>query len=321
MSTLTDRERVAVRRDLIIVALITLTVGVLSAGLEVSEAFFAGTRRWEHLQIDELPAVLLVLAASLIWFSWRRYSEARVALTRRRLAEEQLGRFASDNRRLAQQYMQVQEAERKTLARELHDELGQYLNAIKTDAVFIQDKTADSSPGVSKASAAIIRHADHVHAVVRDLIRQLRPIGLDELGLRAALEHYLDSCRQRLSHLQIDVSLEGDLDTLDERISLTIYRLIQEGMTNISRHAEARRVELHVARETGSEGRNEDSVVVTLIDDGRGADLSEGKLGLGLIGMRERVEMLGGQLRISTAAGQGFRILVRIPAAGLAPNR
>ncbi|MGQ0835964.1 MAG: ATP-binding protein, partial [Gammaproteobacteria bacterium] len=199
------------------------------------------------------------------------------------------------------------------LARELHDELGQYLNAIKTDAVSIQDRAADSPP-VLRAASAIVGHADHVHGVVRDLIRKLRPVGLDELGLQAALEHSLDHWQQRLPAVRFAASFEGDLDALGEQIALVLYRLVQEGLTNLSTHARARSVRIRVAR-TRLPPDSDESIVFEMTDDGCGADLSGKQSGLGLIGMRERVEMLGGRLRITTEPAKGFSIVAQIPVS------
>lgn len=312
VSSQSDLERESIWRDLGIVVAVLLVAGSLFAYLELNESLFALTRRWEALQVDELPAVLFVLATCLAWFAWRRYREARAELLRRRAAEERLAALLLENRRLAQQYLQGQESERKSLARELHDELSQYLNAIKTDAVSIQEKVEDGSPVILRASCAIIRHADHLHTVVRDLIRELRPVALDDLGLKAALEHYLDHCQQRMPQVQFVIAFDGDLDTLGEPVSLAIYRLTQEGVTNVSRHAGATRLAIRVTR-IGASDDGSDAVTFSITDDGRGADLNESPSGLGLIGMRERVEMLGGQLRVTTGPGQGFSIDARIP--------
>ncbi len=160
----------------------------------------------------------------------------------------------------------------------------------------------------------IIQHADHVYAVVRDLIRRLRPIGLDELGLEAALEQYVDDWRRRLPQIQFKLSLEGDLDALGEPHALTVYRLLQEGMTNVSKHAGAEHVEIRVERSRSAAGRT-DEVLFSMTDDGRGADLSAGKPGLGLIGMRERIETLGGRLQVTAEPAGGFGIRAQIPAA------
>ncbi|HEY0685008.1 MAG TPA: sensor histidine kinase [Steroidobacter sp.] len=309
-----DSQRTAGARsglDLAIVAFVVLGSAVLFTQVELNEWLFARTRELEALQVDEAPAILFVLSTCLSWFAWRRYREARAEVSRRQLAEEQLAALLLENRRLAQQYLQAQEAERKSLARELHDELGQYLNAIKTDAVSIQEQV--NGPQASTVSA-IIRHIDHLHAVVRDLIRELRPVALDELGLQAALEHYLDQRQQRMPTVHFSVSFEGDLDSLREPLNVTIYRLTQEALTNVSRHARAGHVTIRVAR-TGSPADVSDAVTFEVTDDGRGAEPGEIRSGLGLIGMRERVEMLGGQWKITTAPDRGFRVFARIPVS------
>lgn len=298
-------------RDLVILALVVFAAVVLFTYVEFNEWLFARTRQFEALQVDEALPVLVVLATCLSWFAWRRYREARVELIKRQAAEARLEGLLLENRRLAQQYLEAQEAERKSIARELHDELGQYLNAIKTDAVSIQGQV--SGPQATAVSA-IIRHTDHLHAVVRDLIRELRPIALDTLGLQAALEHYLDHCQQRMPRVQLNVALEGDLDTLGEPLNLAIYRLAQEALTNVSRHAQARQVGVRVAR-TGAAADISDAVTFSVTDDGRGADPNATPAGLGLIGMRERVDMLGGQWRVTTGPGQGFSLLANIPVA------
>jgi two-component system sensor histidine kinase UhpB len=299
-------------RDAAVVAAVTLFAAALFAWIDLSETLFAFTRGWEHLQIDELPITLLVLAAGLAWFSWRRYREMRAELTAREAAESRLALLLQDHRRLTQQYVELQESERKALARELHDELGQYLTAIKTDAVSIQMRAAPDEP-VHRAASAVIDHCDHLHETVRNMIGQLRPVGLDILGLRAAIEHYVDVVRQSTPQRQLRLRIEGEIDDLGDVASLTLYRLIQEGLTNVSRHAGARSVDITIARRRVDA---EDTVTITLSDDGRGADPKAKTLGLGLLGMRERVEMLDGTFEIRTAPGKGFAIHARIPVAG-----
>lgn len=268
-----DREYRRLGHDVAAVVLATTLAGALCAYFEVSERIFAATRSWEYLQLDELPAILLAMALCLIWFAWRRYREASVELDRRRAAEAKLTGLLHDNRRLAQQHIQMQESERKRLARELHDEAGQYLNAIKTDAVSIHTRTPDESEPIHRASAAIIEHTDRVYDVVRDLIRQLRPVGLDELGLKAALEHYLGHWQQRLPQIRFAIELDGDLDNLGEQMSLAIYRLTQEGLTNAARHAHAAQVQIQVSCRNPAPGATSE-VVFRMADDGCGADLA-----------------------------------------------
>ena len=143
----------------------------------------------------------------------------------------------------------MQESERKLLARELHDELGQYLNAIKTDAVSIRSAVPPPARPPRRSSSNV----DHVHGVVSDLIRRLRPVGLDDLGLRAALEHYLTNAQQRLPQVRIETRRSKATSTRSsEAVNVTIYRIAQEGMTNVGKHSGASRVELRVTR-TGAD--------------------------------------------------------------------
>ena len=308
-------ERASAWRDVAVLVVITVGGALLATYIELSELLFAWTRNVEHWQLDELPAVLTILSAGLAWFAWRRYREARGELLQRRAAEARLEQLLLDNRRLARQFLHMQESERKFLARELHDELGQYLNAIKIDAVGIQQRTAEPASPTLRSASTIVQHVDHISEVVHDLIGKLRPTGLDVLGLKAALEHCVEGWRQRLKDVHFSIVLEGDLDSLDDAVAVTLYRLVQEGVTNVSRHARAHHVDISVRR---AQDAAADEVVFGIVDDGCGADLSEKALGLGLVGMRERVEMRGGQLELMTSPGRGFSIHATIPLTGAA---
>ncbi len=127
------------QHDLLWIAAATGGSAILFARLELSEAVSAWTRPYERFQLDELPGVLLVLAIALTWYAWRRVREVRAALDLRKQSEARLREALLQNRELAQASLRIQEEERRTLARELHDELGQYLNALKSDAVYLRD--------------------------------------------------------------------------------------------------------------------------------------------------------------------------------------
>ena len=304
--------------DAAAVLLVTAVAAALSGWLDLSEALRGWTARWERLQLDELPGVLLVLALGLAWFAVRRYREAGRELRRRCAAEESAATALAENRRLAQRYVKLQELERKTLAQELHDELGQYLNVIKLDAVGMRDAKVVRGEEVLKRAEAIIENCNHIHRELAALIRQLRPVGLDELGLGAALEHCAEAWRPRLPGTELHLEVQGDLAQLSEAGSLTVYRLVQEALTNIAKHAAARRVEIALASAVAV-GRASGSVQVTISDDGRGVDLSRGTSGLGLIGMRERVAALGGTLEVTSSPGAGFQVRACLPCLPLAP--
>lgn len=299
--------------DIAVVLAIPVLVAVLARRYEWNEALFALTRPWEHAQLDEWPIVVLALAIGLTWLSWRRSRQAIRDLHARRVAEEGLAAALAENKRLAHQNLVIQEAERKHLARELHDELAQYSNAIKLDAVAIaQDARLKAEPA-GDAAQRILRAANHIHAAVGELIGRLRPAGLDELGLVAALENCVDHWRRSQPGTRFELTTRGNLDDLEEMATLAVYRLIQEGLTNCTRHAGARSVEIVVSRLPNAEGAH-GSVVLSLRDDGRGADMAVRSEGFGLLGMKERVSLLGGKLSIDSAPGKGFNIEATLPA-------
>jgi len=295
--------------DLAIVLIVAGACWWIAANVELIEWLYVLTRQWERFQVDELAVVLVALAIGMTWFALRRYSDARSEVRRRNEAQGRLAESLIEQRRLAQRYLLMQEAERKALARELHDELGQYLNAIKIDAVAIRDAASDGTARAAGASA-IITNADHVYRTVSGLIRRLRPVGLDELGLAAALEHIVDGARARSAATRFTLAIEGDVERLGENCDLTIYRLVQEGLTNCAKHASANEVDVRLVR--NGNGRN-DSITLTMTDNGAGTNWAQHRDGLGLVGMRERVEALGGALQITTAPGHGFRFVASFP--------
>lgn len=313
-----------VRRDLACVLALTVLAAVLSARFDFSEHAYRWTRGLERFQLDELPGTLCVLSIGLAWFAWRRYREARRELIRRCALEEQAERLLADNRRLANQALQAQELERRHLARELHDELGQYLNAIALDAARIRDLSSAREPEVHRVSLGLIQSASHVYREIGGMIRRLRPIGLDEFGLPSALEHCVDGWRERLPDASFSLTIEGDFAGLSDALTITLYRLVQEGLTNVSKFARTARVEVFMVRvpreaRERQDGRFIDEIVVTMADDGPGADLDKPRGGLGLIGMRERVEALGGEFHVASKPEGGFLFCARVPAqAGLA---
>ncbi|HYS67744.1 MAG TPA: ATP-binding protein [Paraburkholderia sp.] len=323
-STRRAQPHSTVGRDLAWVFVVTVAAAALGAMLDVSERAYRWTRGMERFQLDELPGTLCVLSVGLAWFAWRRYREARRELNRRRALEEQAERLLAENRRLANQALQAQEHERRHLARELHDELGQYLNAIALDAARIRDLSTAREPEIHRVSLGLIQSASHVYRQIGGMIRRLRPIGLDEFGLPSALEHCVDGWRERLPHASFSLTIEGDFAGLSDALTITLYRLVQEGLTNVSKFARTSRVEVFMVRapreaRPGHEGEVIDEIVVTMADDGPGIDLEKPRSGLGLIGMRERVEALGGEFHVASKPDGGFLFCARVPAqAGLA---
>jgi two-component system, NarL family, sensor histidine kinase UhpB len=307
-------RRNTARRDVAVVVAISVASVILSVKLNLSERILAWTQPHERWQLDELPGVLLAIAVCLIWFSTRRYFEARRELDLRRAAEARLVEALAENQRLAQQYLDMQEYERKALARDLHDELGQYINAIKLDALALRETIPAAHEAGHRTAAAMVDNIDRVYAVVGGLIRQLRPAGLDELGLAAALEHCVNDWRQRLAPARIALEIECDLGSLDPAMGLALFRLIQEAMTNVARHSQATRVDIRIGARRFEDGR--EGLEAGVEDNGRGADLGVPSRGLGLVGMRERVAVFGGTLAVASHPGGGFSIRAMLPNAG-----
>jgi len=297
------------RRDMLWVALLAIVVFALASWLEASEYLLALSRPLEFAQIDELPLVLLVLSTGLAWFSRRRWLEARQELRARIAGERELAANREQLRLLTRQGLAVQESERRALARELHDELGQYLNAIKIDAVAIRAAAPGHREPMQQAAASIVSLTDHAYAAVRNIVGRLRPVALDELGLPVALEHLRATWQQRLPTLEVELQI-ALLDTLepvlDETTALMLYRVTQEALNNVVRHADARRVTISI-------GQTDGVIELAIADDGCGFDASGKSVGLGLLGMRERAEAAGGDMSIVSAAGAGCTLIVRLP--------
>jgi two-component system sensor histidine kinase UhpB len=305
--------RSAAVRDFAAVVLATILFGLLSVWLNIGELLLSITQPNEHYEVDELPGMLVFVALAVALFAWRRMGDARSELARRLGAERELVSALDANRRLARENVRIQEDERRNLARELHDEFGQYLNAIKIDAVSIRD-AREPAPEVHDTALSIIGITDHVQSVMRETIARLRPAGLDELGLVAALEHCVEGWQKRLPSVRFELATSTQAATWDEAVNITLYRVVQEALTNVAKHAEATRVDIRLdcpAVPRGAAG----NITLTVRDDGRGRHAADpvAGAGLGIVGMRERVEALGGRLDAVSEAGRGFVLSVILP--------
>lgn len=298
--------RPSVAQDLVVVVAITVLTFALSVVFELNERLVLAMVPLEAYQIDELPVTIVAMAIAMAWFSWRRFRHAREELNLRLAAQQALARALEENRLLSQRSMQVQEEERRNLARELHDELGQSINAIKVDAVNIRDHS-QALPDIHTSALAIIDVSSQVYDVVRSLMQRLRPVALDDLGLRSAVQYGVDQWQRRHADVRCTFEAQGELDGLSEKVNITLYRLVQECLTNVAKHANAARVAISLKREG-------DQVRFDFEDDGRGFDPSARMQGLGLIGLRERVEALSGRFELVSAPGNGVRIKAVIPA-------
>lgn len=217
-----------------------------------------------------------------------------------------------ETRLLAKHMDEVQEAERRHLARELHDELGQCLTAIKTDAVLIRNRTEKSEPKVFNSAQAIIDIASHIYDVVHNMITRLRPSPLDDLGLVPTLEESISVWQQRESQIHFSLKTEGNLENFNETINMTVFRVVQEAITNAVRHAEAEQIKVSVSVTDAGEN---DLLKISIVDDGKGMVVRDfhSDVDFGLLGMRERAHSLGGEFDLQSEPGKGVAITVTLP--------
>lgn len=213
-----------------------------------------------------------------------------------------------ENRRLARRLVAAQDDERRQLAGDLHDELGATLFGVKVDAGRILQLSSDRADAAD-AARRVLEAADHLNQLGRSVMIRLRPPLLDQLSLSEALSELVDAARRRRPELRWRLDLDGPLDTLEDSLALTVYRLAQEGVTNAQRHGEPTRIEVAVAVDPAA-GR----VEVAVRDDGRG--LAATPQGFGLAGLAERVQLLGGRLAVAAATQGGVELTATLPLIG-----
>jgi len=303
----------SVAADLGIVTLLTLAAFLLATRFELSERIAEWELRHESWQVDELPGTLVVLLAGLLWFCWRRTRQARREMHERMAAQQQVVRLLVSNRDLAHQLIVMQENERRTLARELHDELGQNCTAIRADATYILHACPGDSAGVTASAQRIAATSEALYGMVKTMLRRLRPMTLDSLGLVPALQELCELWEEQTG-IGCAFFPCAVPDELDDLVSITLFRLVQESLTNVARHAHASQVRIELRRSDCGE-----QLTLRIEDDGRGMAAGAGQAGFGLTGMRERVASLQGRLRIDAGPGQGVRIEALLPLAGAAP--
>jgi len=307
------------RSDLWIVLGAALACYGISLALNLNESLVEALAHYERWQLDELPLTGMVFAFGLAWYAMRRRRETESALRLRAQAEAHASELLAHNRELARQLIAVQESERLALARELHDELGQRCSAILIETACLRRCAADDRAALLGAAARADMAAQSLYQLVGGMLRRLRPANLDALGLVAALQELCESWEER-SGVACVFHREDLGAALPERINIAVYRVAQEALTNVTRHAHANQVRLVLARDAAGQ------LCLTITDDGRGMDLAQATRGLGLLGASERAAALGGELRVESAPGAGVRLVLRIPlpptaAAGVGQAR
>ena len=250
------------------------------------------------LAIAFASGLLLVLASLAYIFRLNRQTRHRYyELARSRQALQQLSARLVD----------AQETERRTISRELHDEVGQSIGALLVDIGRLSSALSGSRPEVKSQLESIKSVAERTFQSVRNIALLLRPSMLDDLGLAAALEWQGREVSRR-SEIEVSVESENIPEQLPDEYAITIYRLAQEALNNAVRHSGAKNARVTVERAA-------ESIVVRVSDDGHGFDPQRSR-GMGLLGMEERIRRLGGTLRVDSHPEKGTTITATLPSSG-----
>jgi signal transduction histidine kinase len=268
----------------------------------------AEIHRAAELQSRRSLGIALVIGLGVLlmtsWYAGRLEARLRLQLARD-------AHISSELRTTATKLMNAQEEERRTIARELHDEVGQVLTAIKVELALAQ-----RSLEASGASAAPLVEAqsitDGALQTVRNLTQLLHPAALDDLGLPAAIDASLRGLARR-QNIRAELHQMGMADRLPRDVEVAAYRIVQEAITNVAKHAQATQCQVRLTHLA-------DRLVVEVNDNGVGfdpADEARDKRGLGLINVRERAARLGGTVSMLSSPGQGTRLVVELPERGV----
>lgn len=294
-----------------------LSASLLAAVERVSrhEPFFADLQKSEaHLDVHE------VLQRSAAFEAALRESEERVQNRTRELEAKnlELVRQTEVVRELSARLLQIQDEERRRIARELHDSVGQMLAAVSMNLSQVNREVQALTPPSARALEDNIGMVEQISTEIRTISHLLHPPLLDEVGLQSALRWFIEGFCER-SKINVDLELPDDFGRLPRNLEITLFRVVQECLTNIHRHSGSSTAAIRVAR-------SEKEVRLEVRDAGKGipADtqnsLAAGKLaGVGLRGMSERLRQMGGQLQV-TSNGTGTQVLATLPIEAANPQ-
>jgi signal transduction histidine kinase len=296
--------------DVLVVACVTAAFFLFSIQVELAERVAAWTRSHESWQLDEVPLVLVVLCTALAWFGWRRLRERTREMKVRLRVEAQMQRAMQKNRELTHYLLRLQEEERGRIARELHDAMAQQCVAIRVEAAGIEQEAQQREQRDMAAGAHAIRETvDSLQGAVRDMLRWLRPPMLDAVGLETSLRALTRAWSQRHG-IVCTLQVAPACDRLPDEVRVALYRVIQEALTNAAQHSGASQVQLVLEWEPDGQ-----VLALTVDDDGRGMADTAQHGGIGLLGMAERMALLGGSLALGPSPRGGLRVAARLPLA------
>ena len=229
-------------------------------------------------------------------------------VTDRLEAEAALRRSKDELHQIAQVGATAREQEKQRIARELHDELAQSLAMLGMDLNWLKGRLTEDGAATTKVAAMQKMLAASV-AATRRIAADLRPLVLDDLGLVAAAQWLVEKFRERHG-IDCTITIEPERMDIEDPYATAVFRIMQEALTNVAKHAQATRVDVMLRR-------TDHHVTLVVTDDGRGFDLSAPRqaTSFGLVGLRERAHLVGAELRLHSAPGQGTRIEVDMPLA------
>jgi len=213
----------------------------------------------------------------------------------------------AQNKELTQVIQARIEAVRGQIARELHDELGQQVTAIKSVGLAIAHRAKNLDAHIESSAHMVVQCADAIYEEVHQLVSKLRPLALDRFGLQDALQDLLEDARARHPDVQIRLDIQAPLETLDDGLATATYRIMQESLTNALRHAQASEIAMLLAQQDGT-------LHLKVRDNGQGPAADWAQSGhFGVIGMRERAEGLGGTLSFEALSPSGVQVHAVLP--------
>ena len=276
---------------------------VISAAVDQDDALTPWQRVVRPVAAGAVLVVLLVLLTTLLMArSLLRQDQHQ---TERQHAERELLETNRQLQELSASLQNVREHERSRISRELHDELGQLLTGIRMEVSWLGGRLLGEQQQLIDKVASIKGQIDQTIASVRRISSELRPLVLDDLGFAAAASWYVDQFSARTG-LPVTLVLAADDPQRGDAAATVLFRVLQESLTNVARHASATTVDVELRF-------GDDGWLLSIKDDGVGFVSAEGG-GLGLVGMRERVQMLGGRFALTSAPGAGTLIEVQVPA-------
>ena len=221
--------------------------------------------------------------------------------------QETLERSEQQLRDLAERLETIREDERTRISREIHDELGQALTALKLDVAWVRNRLPRGNGPVTERTDAILARVDETMATVRRIATELRPSILDKMGLAAAIEWQAEEFARRTG-MEVTITVALDTVSLNDSRTTPIFRILQEALTNVSRHSTATKVTIECSA-------GEDGVDLVVADNGLGITPQQldSSRSLGLIGLRERARAFGGSIEMDGQPGIGTRVVARIP--------